>query len=67
MNDYDVYDDWLRSCLWWLIMKLFMIRCYVIYGMMLCDLWYDATCLLMMICDDVCDIIDNIRWSIWLI
>ena len=45
----------------------FMIRCYVIYGMMLCDLWYDATCLLMMICDDVCDIIDNIRWSIWLI
>ena len=38
----------------------FMIRCYVIYGMMLCDLWYDATCLLMMICDDVCDIYDDI-------
>jgi hypothetical protein len=33
MNDYeDVYDEWLWSCLWWMIMKLFMMNGYeVVY------------------------------------
>ena len=48
MNDYeDVYDEWLWSCLWWMIMKLFMMIDYeVVYDddvmLMLYDLWYDA-------------------------
>ena len=32
MNDYDVYDEWLWSCLWWMVMKLFMMIDYeVVY------------------------------------
>ena len=56
MNDYeDVYDEWLWSCLWWMIMKLFMMNGYeaVYDGWLWSGLWWwcyvDAIMIIIMI------------------
>jgi hypothetical protein len=83
MNDYDVYDEWLWSCLCWMVMKLFMMNGYeVVYDDWLWSgLWWwcyvDAIMIIIMISwwyDAIwfmiwclCLLIDDMWWCLWLL